>query len=153
MVQLNLRLAQVLEATGRVPADPGADRAVLEVLLDLADAVGEALERRRARGVARGGLLGRFFARRDEDESLWRGLAMACEASLERLRALGIEPVAESGVFDPEIHCAVEVRPASSPELAGQIAATHRRGWVRTKGSGREVLRAAQVSVYEEGRS
>ncbi len=152
MVQLNMRLGQVLEAIGRMPADSGSDRAVLEVLLDLADAAGEALGRRDARRGARTGWLGRLLAGREEHESLWRGLAMAREAALERLRALGIEPVAETGAFDPELHCAVEARPAPAPELAGRLAATHRRGWLRAKAGGREVLRVAQVSVYQEER-
>lgn len=150
LVQLNLRLTQVLEAVERPPTAPESDSRVLDALLELVDATGDALERRSEPRRNRRGFLAWLRPPTVPDESLWRGIAMARATALERLAAMGILPIAVTGAFDPELHCAVDTRPAPSPELAGTLAVTHRRGWVRSSGGRQETLRPAQVSVHEQ---
>ena len=150
LVQINLRLTQVLEAVERSPAGSDADSRTLEALLDLVDATGAALERRTAEPGRRKGLLSWLRPEPASEADLWRGIAMAHAAVLERLQAMGIERMPGSGAYDPQLHCAVETRPATSPEQAGTLAATHRPGWIRSTGSAPEVLRPAQVSVHQE---
>lgn len=149
LVQLNVRVTQLLENGSRLPTTPDIDGRELEILFDLLDGVGAAIERKGPAVAASKGLLARFRRRDDAGDDLWRGISMARESALERLRTLGVQPIPASGSFDPELHCAVETRTAPSPELAGTVAGIHRAGWVLQSGSGRKVLRTAQVTVYE----
>ena len=151
LVQINMRLTQVLEGVERAPSPAGPEARSLETMLDLVDATGEALERRQAMENRGRGWWARLFGRGDESEDLWRGIAMARASALERLRSMGIEPIPATGAFDPSLHHAVDTRPAPSPELVATIAAAHRRGWMRVRAQGREAIREAQVSVFERG--
>ena len=128
--QLNLKLSRLVEGDAAPSAQPGEN---LDPLLDLLDALDEALARR-----PRGG-----FLRRRRDGDLWRGLALAAECAHERLRDQGIVPLPAEGTFDDRVHRAIE-RVPGPPERAGSLAETHRRGWVQ----GQRVLRSAQVSVW-----
>lgn len=150
LVQINLRLGQLAEGGERPTASAEGGKRTLEILLDLVDATGDALARREKSAEKSGGWFARWTRRGGNDEDLWRGVAMAHAAALERLRGMGVEPAPSSGAFDPALHRAVELRPTPSSELAGSIAAQHRPGWTRRSGAGREVLREAHVSVYEE---
>jgi molecular chaperone GrpE (heat shock protein) len=141
LTQINLRLSRLLEREAP-PAGAGGDDS-LDPLLDLLDAVDEAIARRPS---------GRSFWGRRRDDDLWRGLVLAAECARDQLRTRGIEATPAEGPFDDRLHRAIE-RVPGPPERAGTLAHNHRRGWVRAVGDQTRVLRVAQVSVWtEQGR-
>jgi molecular chaperone GrpE (heat shock protein) len=144
MAQVHLKLSRILDRVEAIPSPAEGAPAELDALLDLIDAVDAALERRpRARN-------GRGWFRRPESGSadVWRGLAVAVAQARERLLRAGIEPAPVDGPFDPTLHQAIEVVPAGPTGVEGTLAATHRRGWLKRRGSERAVLRTAHVSVH-----
>lgn len=153
VAQVHLKLARIEEKLDAAPspARSATHDADLDTLLDLVDAVESALERRPARQGARRGSRGWFRrAGSAEGDDLWRGLAVAVSEVRERLQRAGIEPAPLEGAFDPRLHRAIEIVPVRAGGIAGTLAATHRRGWLRRRGAEREVLRTAQVSVHGE---
>ena len=152
IARLHLKLSRIQEqldaAAGRCPPAPGSPdsgSAELDALFDLIEAVESALERR---------VPGRRWFRRSREsgDDLWRGLAVAVAEARERLLRSGIEPAPVEGPFDPALHRAIEVVPASAEHAQGTLATTYRRGWLRRKGKDRVVLRTAQVSVHGAAR-
>lgn len=145
--RLHLKLTQIQERLDAPqPAPPVAQAdGELDTLFDLIEAIESALEHRAPRR--------RWFRWRDEAaDDLWRGLAVAAAAARERLQRAGIEQSPVSGAFDPLLHRAVEVVPVAAGRSEGTLAATHRRGWLRRRGTERVVLRTAQVSVHGAAR-
>lgn len=142
VARLNLKLDRVQEQLGpRSAPSTGSDTVDLDCLFDLIEAVQSALARREPRRR-------RLFRPRASGDDLLRGLAVAIDEALERLGRAGIEPAPTEGAFDPQLHRAIEVVPASRERAEGSLAATHRRGWLRREGERRVVLRTAQVSVH-----
>jgi molecular chaperone GrpE (heat shock protein) len=142
IARLHLKLAGIQERLAAAPTPPR--EAEFDALFDLIEAVESAIERLAPRR-------GRFW-RRDPDGALWRGLAVAAAEAREHLQRAGIEQAPLEGRFDPLLHRAIEVVPASPTRAEGTLAATHRRGWLRRQGSERVVLRTAQVSVHGAAR-
>lgn len=158
MVQVNLKLGRILDAVQSDGGSGGGEEPALEALFDLLEAVSLALEQ------AEGGprpepFLRRLFGRSRAtgapgdtgaagDEAVWRGLAIAREEALDRLRRRGIAAAPTEGRFDPDVHRVVERLPVPDPARHGTLARTYRRGWVQQEGGGRRVLRAAHVGVY-----
>ena len=76
------------------------------------------------------------------------GIRLVETKMLESLRREGLTTVGEVGEpFDPRIHEAIGVWPASKPEQTGRVAAVTQRGYR----FGHHLLRPAQVQVYEQG--
>jgi molecular chaperone GrpE (heat shock protein) len=145
IARLHMKLSRIQEQLEAAPAGslPASSDAELDTLFDLLEAVESALERR----APERRWFGRFRRSR-KGEDLWRGLAVAVAEARERLQRAGIEPAPVEGPFDPALHRAIEVVPASAEHAEGTLAATHRRGWLRRKGRERVVLREAHVSVH-----
>ena len=76
------------------------------------------------------------------------GLRLACEDTLARLHAQGIEPAPRQGRVDPRMHRVLEVHPCTDPVLHGTISATARTGWIGP-GDPPTVLRTAEVHAYQ----
>lgn len=167
IAQLHLRLGKLSESVERIGAAPnptsGGGPRALEALLDLVDALDEALaaaqERRAAApgGAPKPRLLARLFGAvpaAPADEDLWRGLALAAARAHEVLTAEGVAPIPTTGAFDPAVQRAVEreALPANGDDAsairdADVVVRTHRRGWVLQRGGSRQVLRTALVTV------
>ena len=82
-------------------------------------------------------------------ESVIGGVALVERNMLEALGREGLAPVGEEGEpFDPHVHEAIGTVPARTPEDEGKVAAVHVRGYR----FGSQLLRPAQVQVYESGR-
>jgi molecular chaperone GrpE (heat shock protein) len=146
IARLHLKLSRIQELLEAAPAAaPAASSgAELEALFDLIEAIESALARRQSERSER-----RWFRRPSKTgDDLWRGLAIAVAEARERLQRAGIEPTPVDGPFDPTLHRAIEVVPASAERAEGTLAATHRRGWLRRQGRERVVLREAHVSVH-----
>jgi len=141
LVQINLRLAKILEAIEG--AGPSSSDAALPLLLDLLDAVERTL------GDAHLGPPAPFWvrwlpARVGPDLA---GLSLARDQVRDRLEAMGISPVADQGPVDPVLHNVIDTRPTTDESRSGTIAATHQRGWVR-RGDPPAVVRHALVTAY-----
>ena len=136
IAQLNLRMKQILE---RTPAAPTGSREELEILFDLVDAVENTLAAPVA--VQRG-----WWPWSGTVPTVdLTGLKLARDHSMERLRQLGIEGVAEHGPVDPSVHRVVLVVSPTSTHPAQTVQRTHRRGWVRV--DPHQVLRFAHVTA------
>ena len=182
LAQVHLKLGGLQESVDRAltvwdgpTADGGPGEGVgLEVVIDLLDALDEALARRPEpvaqpmEGVPsqphHRGFFGRIFggsavpedgARCDEsaseDAALWHGLALASATAHERLGRQNVEPIATSGPLDPALHRVVDTvardAGATGPGALDSptIERTLRRGWYRRGGATPKVLRVAQV--------
>lgn len=133
LVQLNLRVAKLVEQQ----PPPAGQAGELEVLFDLVDSIDSTLRQPAPRGWWP-------FAAPVADLS---GLRLARDQAVERLAALGVEQIPTSGRPDPLLHYVVELAPAGDPALGGNLARTHRSGWLRP-GDPPTVLRVAHVSVW-----
>ena len=153
MTQLHVKVGRVLERLERsVSAPAGADTgkdATLEPLLDLLEAAESTLQAAERSTASKR----RWWQRRPDpavQEEAWLGLRLALEAAKDRMRAMGIEPTPQSGALDPELHRAIAIVPNEEQSRGGCVATTHRHGWWRRNGDRREVLRTAQISVYQQ---
>ena len=75
------------------------------------------------------------------------GVLLVERKLIEMLGREGLAVVGEQGEpFNPHVHEAIGMWPAPKPELAGTVAAVTVRGYQ----FGQQLLRAAQVQVYED---
>lgn len=172
LVQLNLKLSRALEGMelsnggddsprrGAEPVLPAEATGTFEVACDLIDALDGAIACAAAGSPEENGppagapkklrrLWRRWLPRAGASrEQLRRGLVLARDHAMTRLRSLGYESVAVVGPQDPALHQVVDTTAAPDPSLEGHLAHTHRRGWVRVAGDRRRVLRHALVTVY-----
>lgn len=121
IVQINARLSRL---TQLVEAPTAGRPDVLEPLLDLLQALEDAL------------------ASEPND-----GLRIARDAAIDALMQRDIHPIPTAGAFDARLHAATAAVPGP---VAGQIAATSRRGWYKA-GDPPTVLRVAEVTVTAGG--
>lgn len=122
--QANSRLTRVLSLLES--RDPPGTAGALDALLDLLQAVDEAVLASNEPGVQAGLQIARGGA--------WDALARA-----------GITPVPLDGAFDPAIQRAVAVVDAGA--AADAVLTTHRRGWVRAGDDEVTPIRTALVTV------
>ena len=157
MVQVNLRLSRILDLVEGQRQSGSGSTDVLEVVFDLLDAFDGSLglaAGHEGNGREASGRRWWWFgrgARRVVDrevDSSQRGLRLAQEHALDRLRAMGLEPVTRSGPCDLQVHRVVERLVTRDSRLADTLASTHRGGWVRRCGERVDLLRPAHVSVY-----
>ena len=88
-------------------------------------------------------------ARTATAESVVDGVTLVERKILENLEREGLVGLGEMGEpFDPHVHEAIGTVPARSSEDEGKVAAVHVRGYR----FGNQLLRPAQVQVYESGR-
>lgn len=74
------------------------------------------------------------------------GVTLVERKVFEALEREGLEPIGEVGeAFDPNLHEAIAVLPAGSPDQDGTIAAVASRGYR----FGQQLLRPARVQVFE----
>lgn len=81
----------------------------------------------------------------DDARALSEGVRLTRDQLLGTLRGEGVEPIADGGAFDPNLHEAVATLERDDVE-PGQVVDTLRRGYT-WRG---QVLRAAQVRVSRE---
>lgn len=172
MVQLNRRLARVLEAVekGSGVAPGLGENLPAELLFDLLEAVDAVLDdatspRSHAGSLGATPPRSRWPAR--AARRLWqrvlrsghsetqrplppalRGLALARDQALDQLARRGVEPIACSGAFDPALHHVIDTEPTRQRELHETLVHTYRRGWCCGRGADRRVLRHAQVRLH-----
>jgi molecular chaperone GrpE len=80
------------------------------------------------------------------DESLAKGVSLVADKLVRSLQAVGLEQVARTGVaFDPNVHEAVQQRPAEEPREEPVVAEVLRPGYRL----GDRVLRPAMVVVEQ----
>lgn len=84
-------------------------------------------------------------AKSDDARSIAEGVRMTRDQLLATLRGEGVEPITESGAFDPNLHEAVATLERDDVE-PGRVVDTLRRGYT-WRG---QVLRAAQVRVSRD---
>lgn len=83
-----------------------------------------------------------------DTETVVEGVGMVERKILETLEREGLSPVGEVGEpFDPNVHEALSVLPAPSPEEDGTVANVVSLGYQ----FGNQLLRPARVQVYEHG--
>lgn len=83
-----------------------------------------------------------------DTETVVEGVGMVERKILETLEREGLSPVGEVGErFDPNVHEALSVLPAPSPEEDGTVANVVSVGYQ----FGNQLLRPARVQVYEHG--
>lgn len=83
-----------------------------------------------------------------DTETVVEGVGMVERKILETLEREGLSPVGEVGEpFDPNVHEALSVLPAPSPEEDGTVANVVSPGYQ----FGNQLLRPARVQVYEHG--
>ena len=122
--QANSRLTRVLSLLES--RDPPGTAGALDALLDLLQAVDDA--------IATSGELG-----------VRTGLQVARGAAWDALAQAGITPVPLEGVFDPTTQRAVAVIDAGAAHDA--VLTTHKRGWVRSGDDEITPVRTALVTV------
>ncbi|RQD69795.1 MAG: nucleotide exchange factor GrpE [Tindallia sp. MSAO_Bac2] len=82
----------------------------------------------------------------DQEESLYKGVEMVYNQTLEVLKKHGVEPIAAEGCeFDMNKHHAVMTEPCEQDELKETVAQVLQRGYTIEE----RVLRPAMVKVYK----
>jgi molecular chaperone GrpE len=121
----------------------------------------EARERAAAWARAKGDLLQKLLGSLDDldrvanldphsasAETIIDGVRLVERKLMDMLAREGLVTVGEVGEpFDPNVHDAIGVLPAPSPEQQGRVAAVAVRGYC----FGNQLVRPAQVQVYESG--
>jgi molecular chaperone GrpE len=121
----------------------------------------EARERAAAWARAKGDLVAKLIGSLDDlhrvghldpstasGESVIDGVRLVERKLMEALRREGLVAIGEVGEpFDPNVHEAISTIPAPTPENAGRVAAVAVPGYR----FGSQLLRPAQVQVYESG--
>jgi molecular chaperone GrpE len=80
-------------------------------------------------------------------DALLQGIEMVRRQFLAKLEGFGVTPIDSTNTqFDPQLHEAVSVVPAASPDQDGQIVGVVRRGYR----IGQDVLRPAAVAVARQ---
>lgn len=86
---------------------------------------------------------------RASSESVIGGVGMVERKLMDALEREGLTTIGEVGEpFDPHVHEAIGTVPSPSPEQEGHVAAVAMRGFR----FGPQLLRPAQVQVYDSGR-
>ncbi len=76
-------------------------------------------------------------------DALLQGVEMVRRQFLSKLEGLGVKPIDTQTQFDPELHEAISIVPAASPDQEGTIVGVVRRGYR----IGDDILRPAAVAV------
>jgi molecular chaperone GrpE len=131
----HVRAVQEFEdAKARMRRDIGQEiergkQAILADLVEVVDNLDRAIEAARQKG---------------DDGPLLRGVEVARDQFLSKLRNYGVERIDPSGRFDPELHEAVATVPTADPQQAGRIAGVIRPAYK----IGDKVIRPATVAVH-----